>query len=286
MLYTIADLTKQRARAKGYCLHIRSLRVRRGDRIAVTGPSGCGKSTMLDVLGLALQPDAARVFRFAPQGEEHGTDIMPLWAHKGLDAMADLRLHHMGYVLQTGGLLPFVNVLENMTLTARMNGLAPADARDAVCPLAERLGIAHLLTAMPATLSVGERQRVAIVRALAPRPRLILADEPTAARDALHGARVMEIFLHAVEEQGGTLIMVTHDADFARRGGLREVRFQLEEQEQGVRAVLDDGTDTTAQNAGNGPAVTAAVPAASSNEGACTAANNTAAAREDAPCTD
>ena len=180
MLYTIADVSKRRARAKGYTLHIRSLQVRHGDRIAITGPSGCGKSTVLDVLGLALKPDAARVFRFAPLGESTDipaaqraaagtagdvssegavtddfvsegavTNIMPLWQGGRLDAMADLRLRHMGYVLQTGGLLPFLTVAENMTLTARMRGFSAAAALDAVRPLAEKLGIAHLLAAMP-----------------------------------------------------------------------------------------------------------------------------------------
>lgn len=241
MLCIIEDLTKRRAREQGYVLHIRSLHVRAGDRLALTGPSGCGKSTALDILGLALRPDTVRTFRFLPQHAE-AVDIPALWRRNALDVMAGLRLRHMGYILQTGGLLPFLSVAENMTLTARMNGMPPAEALDTAQGLAVRLGIAHLLKAMPATLSVGERQRVAIVRALVSRPVAILADEPTAALDPLHAGRVMEAFLRTVDDLGGALIMVTHDAGFARSHGLRERRFALEREENGgVRAVLDDG---------------------------------------------
>ena len=239
MLYHIENLEKRRERTGGYRLLIRRLRIGRGARLAITGPSGCGKSTTLDMLGLALEPDAAAAFRFAPDGRE--TDIMALWRKSRLDRMAALRLAHMGYVLQTGGLLPFLNVADNMILTARMAGIPRREALDRARALAARLGIERLMTAMPATLSVGERQRAAIVRALAPGPALILADEPTAALDPLHASLVMEAFLAAVEDQGGTLVMVTHNVDWARTGGLVELPFRMERDETGLTAVLDDG---------------------------------------------
>ncbi len=248
MLCAIDNLIRrQHARDRSHTLHIRRLRVRRGDRLAVIGPSGCGKSTTLDILGLVLRPDSADRFRFTPEGggeslssgPESG-DIMPLWHSGRPDQMAGLRLRHIGHVLQGGGLLPFITVGKNMTLTARMGGMNAAKALDAARALAEDLGIAHLMDAMPATLSVGERQRAAIVRALTPRPRLILADEPTAALDPCHAGQVMKLFLRAVEKQDGTLIMVTHDIAFARSGGLREVVFRIEEEGNGVRAVLND----------------------------------------------
>lgn len=241
MLYRIENLGKKWAREGGWRLLIRRLHVEAGARLAITGPSGCGKSTTLDLLGLALEPDSAGAFLFAPCNQ--AIDAVRLWREKRLDAMAALRLAHMGYVLQTGGLLPFLNVIDNMLLTARMAGLPEAAAREQAMALSRQLGIEGLLRAMPATLSIGERQRVAIVRALTPKPALILADEPTAALDPAHAARVMEAFLSAVDEQGGTLILVTHNAGWARRGGLTELPFVMEEDEQGLTAVLDDRRD-------------------------------------------
>ena len=244
MLYRIENCLKQRDREQGYRLHIRCLRVPRGARIAITGPSGCGKSTTLDLLGLALEPDAAETFSFSPDGTPK--DIGLLWRRQCHDVMAALRLRHMGYVLQTGELLPFLSVGENMTLTARMSGVPREAALAAAHDLARQLDIEHLMRAMPGTLSVGERQRAAIVRALTPHPSLILADEPTAALDPVHAAGVMDAFLGAVDDQGGTLILVTHNAEWTRGGGLSELPFSLEKDSDGVTAVLDDGNALTA----------------------------------------
>lgn len=249
MLYTIKNLVKSRQREQGYRLLIRSLHIPRGARLAITGPSGCGKSTTLDLLGLALRPDTAQRFSFAPRADAPPLDVMALWRGERHDAMAALRLEHMGYVLQSGELLPFLDVGENMTLTARLAGMPAAEAAARARELAGALGVSHLLRAMPATLSVGERQRAAIVRALTPGPQLILADEPTAALDPVHAGRVMEAFLTALEFHQGSLVLVTHNADWARRGGLTELAFRIGEDEQGVTAVLDDGNAARAEAA-------------------------------------
>lgn len=241
MLYVIENLLKRRQREQGYRLLIKSLHIPRGARLAITGPSGCGKSTTLDLLGLALRPDSASRFTFAPGPDAPPLDVPALWAGERHDAMAALRLEHMGYVLQSGELLPFLRAGENMTLTARLGGMPDAEAEARARGLAEALGVAHLMGAMPATLSVGERQRAAIVRALTPGPQLILADEPTAALDPVHAARVMDAFLAALDLHQGSLVLVTHNADWARRGGLTELAFRMEEDEDGVTAVLDDG---------------------------------------------
>ncbi|WP_165078219.1 MULTISPECIES: ATP-binding cassette domain-containing protein [unclassified Desulfovibrio] len=240
MLYVIENLLKRRQREQGYRLLIRSLHIPRGARLAITGPSGCGKSTTLDLLGLALRPDSAARFTFAPDPDAAPLDVTALWAGGRHDAMAALRLAHMGYVLQSGELLPFLTVGENMTLTARLGGMPDAEAEARARGLAEALGVAHLRGAMPATLSVGERQRAAIVRALTPGPQLILADEPTAALDPVHAGRVMDAFLAALDLHQGSLVLVTHNAGWARRGGLTELAFRMEEDEGGVTAVLDD----------------------------------------------
>ena len=241
MRYVLRNVTKRYRGDGGYALEIRRLEIGGGSMIAITGPSGCGKSTLLDILGLALRPDGWEEFLFLPEEGRRAPDIAGMWAEGRLDDLADVRLRHMGYVLQAGGLLPCVNVRENMTLTARMGGMTREEALEAACPLAERLGIGRLLDAMPATLSVGERQRVAIVRALTPRPCRLLADEPTAALDPVRAEQVMEMFLAAVEAQRGALIMVTHNADMARDAGLRELPFRIEKTPGGMRAVLDGG---------------------------------------------
>ncbi|MDE5879095.1 MAG: ATP-binding cassette domain-containing protein, partial [Desulfovibrio sp.] len=191
--------------------------------------------------GLSILPDSAALFTFAPAPDAAPLDVTALWAGERHDAMAALRLEHMGYVLQSGELLPFLTVGENMTLTARLGGMPDAEAEARARGLAEALGVAHLTGAMPATLSVGARQRAAIVRALTPGPQLILADEPTAALDPLHAARVMDAFLTALDFHEGSLVLVTHNAEWARRGGLTELTFRMEEDESGVTAVLDDG---------------------------------------------
>lgn len=239
LLYAIRNLRKQRQREQGYRLLIRNLEIAYGARIALTGPSGCGKSTALDILGLSLRPDSADAYLFQPKNSPSPTNIMDLWLEKRQDSLAGLRLHNMGYVLQSGELLPFLSTGENMTLTARLGGMPSDQAEDAARGLAETLGIGHLWKAMPSTLSVGERQRAAICRALAPHPQIILADEPTAALDPFHADKVMAAFLSALEKFGSTLVLVTHNAQWAREGGLVEVPFIMREDESGVTAILD-----------------------------------------------
>lgn len=238
MLYKIRNLLKIRQREKGYRLLIRRLDIRQGAMIALTGESGCGKSTTLDILGLSLMPDSADEFLFTPRNGA-GVAIMPVWERRGLDALADMRLRDMGYVLQSGELLPFLSAGENMTLTARLAGMGSRESEESALKLARTLGIGHLWNAMPSTLSVGERQRAAICRALAPHPAIILADEPTAALDPIHAGEVMEIFLEAVKRTGATLVLVTHNAAWATAGGLREVPFRLEKDDAGTTAIVD-----------------------------------------------
>lgn len=235
MLYKIRDLVKTRKRETGYRLLVRNLEVPQGARIALTGPSGCGKSTLLDILGLSLAPDCADEFTFSPA--EKSVNIGPLWQEHHFDELARLRLQYIGYVLQTGELLPFLTAGENMTFAARL--AAREDAKHTAAELAERLGVSKLWNSMPATLSVGERQRCAIVRALAAKPDIILADEPTAALDPLHADKVMDVFLRCIEDFGSALILATHNAEWALAGGLKRISFRLIEQDSRVTSLID-----------------------------------------------
>ena len=142
-----------------------------GERLALVGPSGSGKSTALDVLALMLAPrDAERFVLTAPDGT--AWDIAALWRARARGRLTALRARLIGYVLQTGGLVPFLSVQENILLGRRLLGLScpgPAPA------LMTDLGIAGLAGRLPQHLSLGERQRVAIARALAHRPALVLS---------------------------------------------------------------------------------------------------------------
>lgn len=241
MLYDIKNLRKSRSTGSEFRLEIRNLRIRHGERMAITGPSGCGKSTVLDMLGLALRPDSAEIFNFCPPGDGSvPIRVMEVWGEDDQDRLAALRLGYMGYVLQSGELLPFINVGENMGLTARLAGRDEEELAADVRELAAMLGVGHLLTASPGRLSFGERQRAAIVRALASRPDIILADEPTASLDPYHAGQVMQAFLEAVEKYGATLALVTHNLAWAREAGAREVRFEMLHDGKGTISVLDD----------------------------------------------
>lgn len=260
MLFNIKNLVKTREGDQSYRLLIKNLQIEHGAKIAITGPSGCGKSTTLDILGLSLSPDSAEKFILTPATarqnagnaflniafngwafNRNGTDdkinILSLWQKKRHNTLSSLRLGYMGYILQSGELLPFLTAGENMVFSANLAGIK--NALDIAKGLAEKLGVQKLWHSYPAALSVGERQRVAIIRALASMPQVILADEPTAALDPLHADKVMEAFLDVLSDTGSALILVTHNAAWAKNGGFTEIPFRLAEKESRITAILD-----------------------------------------------
>lgn len=225
-VFSLREVTKARAPGDGpgFVLRVPALDIAAGESVAILGVSGSGKSTLLDLLGLALSPSGAEGFVFTPETEAD-TDIAALWRANDLDGLGLLRRHHLGYVLQTGGLLPFLTVAGNIDLSRHLLGL-PEDG--SVERLAERLGIARYLRKHPRDLSAGERQRVAIARALAHAPPVILADEPTAALDPLTAGTVMALFLELVEQAGATAIVASHDHARIEALGLRRLEHALE----------------------------------------------------------
>ena len=232
MSYHIRGLVKNRAQGAGYRLEIRQLTVRRGEAVAITGPSGCGKSTTLDILGLVLRPDRADSFTFAPADQPY--DIMAQWNRQ--DTLTALRLHHIGYVLQTGGLLPFLSARDNMTTPGRAKGMDAKAVDAGLKELAGRLGIGHLLSALPDKLSIGERQRVAIARALLPEPELVLADEPTAALDPVTAKNVMRLFTELAGECA--LVVVSHDHRLVEENGFRCLRLDVDGGDGSINTTL------------------------------------------------
>lgn len=234
MLLKLENIGKRRG--DGYELVIESFRMEAREHIAIVGPSGCGKSTTLDIIGMVLEPDVPGVFTFNPNGVE--LDIAAMWKAAETAEMTELRRRYLGYVLQTGEIFSFLNVKENIELTALAAGLAPGDASSRADELLERLELAHLAKAMPATLSIGQRQRVAIARALAPDPPLILADEPTSALDPGLARRVMSLMLETVRDFGTSLIMVSHDYNLVSEFGFRQAPIHINKKDNGIEAVL------------------------------------------------
>jgi putative ABC transport system ATP-binding protein len=228
-VYACRDLLKRRqagtgAGSVGFELRVPSLRIRPGEVVVLRGASGSGKSTLLDLLALALKPDGGESFGFRPEHLE-STDLLRLWGRNDLDGLGRLRAAHIGYVLQTGGLLPFLSARENITLSCRLLGRDPGGRIER---LAERLGISAQLDKRPGQLSVGERQRVAIARAMAHRPSVVLADEPTASVDPVNAVAIRELFLDLVQRSGVTAVIAAHDWDPSAFPGVQVLEHRIE----------------------------------------------------------
>jgi putative ABC transport system ATP-binding protein len=178
-----------------------------GEFVALVGESGCGKSTLLDMLALVLRPTACEVFRLFV--DRRPVDVKALWERDDEAELARLRRRNLGYVLQSGGLLPFLSVARNIALPMRMKGMLAVDYR--LNALAERMGVTDLIGKKPQFLSGGQRQRVAILRAMAHEPRMILADEPTAAVDQARARSIVTDFHALAREHQACIVMVTHD---------------------------------------------------------------------------
>jgi putative ABC transport system ATP-binding protein len=207
-------------------LHVPAFVIQPGEFIALVGGSGCGKSTLLDILALVLRPTQADEFTIRIPKRDVAYAVMAL----SEATLARIRKTDMGYVLQTGGLLPFLTVQENILLPCRLNGLD--DAEVGVQYLAERLGIADQLTKKPQFLSGGQRQRAAIARALAHRPSIVLADEPTAAVDKLTAGEIRDQFKELTRLMGVTLCMATHDEALIKGAVNRTFRFEVHKESE------------------------------------------------------
>ena len=232
----LLDITDLRCRrgdgAQAYWVDLPRLMLHRGDVLALTGASGSGKSTLLEVLGLVAAPRPGA--RFLWLGQDDAIDIDALWRRDAQRSLARLRAAGIGFVMQTGGLLPFLTVRENLVINRRLLGL-PEDSAG-LRHLVERLEIGALLDALPGRLSVGQQQRVSIGRALAHAPDLLLADEPTSALDPRLAGRVLTLLLDLAAELGTAVVIATHEHERVRALGLRRLDAQaLSEDRAGTR---------------------------------------------------
>jgi len=196
-----------------------------GELAALLGPSGSGKSTLLLSISLILEPSAGRIAMNGHEVYNQG------WT--GIDVRR-FRRENIGFIFQAHNLIPFLTAQENVALPMHLNGVGRRDATRRARELLDYLEIGRRADSLPANLSGGEQQRVAIGRALANQPPLVLADEPTAALDTDRGTKVMALFRRIARERDTAVITVTHDRrmiegfdtvyylkDGSRRGGGR-----------------------------------------------------------------
>ncbi len=188
--------------ASGFQLAINQLHIAPGEKVAIVGKSGSGKSTLLKLIAGVLQPDAGSIAL-------HGQRLNKLSTAQ----LRRLRATQIGFVFQELELLEYLTVAENILLPHTLGLAAVSDARREMQRLATSVGIAERLQQRPAELSQGERQRVALCRALITRPALLLADEPTGNLDADSARQAMQLMLQQVEHTQSTLLVVTHDPE-------------------------------------------------------------------------
>jgi len=191
-----------------FVLRIDELDIAPGSRVALVGPSGCGKTTLLHLVAGILTPK---------RGEVRVGDV-PL-AERSDRERRDFRIRNIGMVFQSFELIEYLRVLDNILLPYRINSALVLDSavKERARVLAATLGIGERLHRRIQHLSQGERQRVAICRALLSRPSLVLADEPTGNLDPRTTSRILDVFFEQVEQAGATLVVVTHDHGLLER---------------------------------------------------------------------
>ncbi len=180
------------------------LELRQGEYVSIAGPSGCGKSTLLSILGLLDTPT-------------EGSYILNNQAVANLPhaARARIRNREVGFIFQSFNLIGDLTVYENVELPLTYRGMTAAERKQRANESLEKVGMAHRTKHYPSQLSGGQQQRVAVARALAGKPSILLADEPTGNLDSKNGEAVMDL-LRELHREGATICMVTHDPRFAR----------------------------------------------------------------------
>jgi ABC-type lipoprotein export system ATPase subunit len=203
-LFRTEHLSKLYPDGQIHALENVSIKIRRGEYVAIMGPSGSGKSTLLNLLGALDKPTSGEVF----------FDGEPLTKARDLDA---IRSQKFGFVFQSFHLLPILTALENVQVPMFEGSLSASARATKAKDLLDLVGMSHRASHMPQKLSIGERQRVAIARSLANEPIALLADEPTGNLDSVSAEGVFDLFAELHEQQGMTIVLITHDEEFGLR---------------------------------------------------------------------
>jgi len=177
-----------------------SLGLEAGEFSALAGPSGSGKTTLLNLLGALDTPTSGKIQLEGAQFSE----LSPA-------ALSELRLHKLGFVFQAYNLIPVLTARENVEFVMELQGLPASERRERALSVLERVGLADLGDKRPLEMSGGQQQRVAVARAIASRPRVVLADEPTANLDSETAARLLELMAELNREDAVTFLFSTHD---------------------------------------------------------------------------
>ena len=200
-------------RSKGgasFTLLVPEFDVPRGSFTAIVGQSGCGKSTLLDLLGLVLAPDSAEKFELTARDGEQ-IEIFGESPRR----ISQIRRQHLGYILQSGGLMPFLSVAKNLAMARMLNPKRQIEP-EALEEMVFHLGLEDHLAKKPSQLSGGQRQRVAIALAIAQNPDIILADEPTGSVDKFTAVKIRDLLLSCAKRANVSVLMVTHDESLVR----------------------------------------------------------------------
>jgi putative ABC transport system ATP-binding protein len=191
-----------------------NIAVRKGEFVSVMGPSGCGKSTLLNIMGLLDAPSRGTI----------EIDGQPVQSYSDKQ-LARLRNQKIGFVFQSYHLINDLSVVDNVELPLLYRpGISGSERRQRALTALEKVGLSARTKHYPTQLSGGQRQRVAIARALAGQPEIILADEPTGNLDSMMGEEIMNILLRLNQQEGTTIVMVTHDELMAKKTE-RLIRF-------------------------------------------------------------
>ena len=205
MIISVKNLSKTYGEGESAVIAIKeaTFDIYSGETVALLGPSGSGKTTLIAMIGCITEPTNGTL---TLDGELMYDNLQ--WQ---ISDTRRIRREKIGFIFQAHNLIPFLNVLENVTIVPRMNGVKKSEADQKAEELLKYLGVQEKLTKMPSQLSGGQSQRVAIARSLANNPKIILADEPTAALDGERALSVMNLLRKLAHEQEVAIVVVTHD---------------------------------------------------------------------------
>lgn len=220
----ITNLSVTRGTApQQFTVTLPQLELNEGEIIAISGVSGCGKSTLLEMIGLVLSPTNLASYQLDFNGKNIAID--QLISYKKHSQLAQIRAENIGFMLQSGGLLPFLTVRENIKLPYDILAANKYNISDFeqkwVAALCQKLNVEHLLDKLPKHLSIGERQRIAFIRAIVHKPLILLADEPTSALDPIHARKLFEVMQEIASEYKISILIVTHDWELIKKHKLR-----------------------------------------------------------------